>query len=239
MWPAECRSIAPLNSEIPSVSQVSLAWPQALATKLLGPQECSELSTGFPWISPTLQQSLARSGSLRDFTARSCAWSLSRLEDHMAHDYLSVVGCTHAHALCTPCSCNCALHVAYLAAPGWGVGVQLLCMVAPYGFMWVAGTGSTSCSARIMPYFHIGSPSFVGMWDTSQGCPTFPWISQPNTMAHQLTGIPKNKFRYMPSWESGNLRIEEDLLLVFQVPLVPGRAYIRHHIVLLLKHVMQ
>ena len=72
------------------------------------------------------------------------------------------------HALPMPIPCApptlapvpCVLHI---SAPGWGVGGWLLCMAAPYGFMWVAGTGSTSCPAGIMPYFHIGSPSFVGM----------------------------------------------------------------------------
>jgi len=53
--PIPCSDIAlaPLNSEIPSVSQLSLAQPQAPATKLLGPRECSELSAGFPLDSQT------------------------------------------------------------------------------------------------------------------------------------------------------------------------------------------
>src|SRR5882724_2927514 len=46
-----------------------------MATKLLGPWECSELSAGFPWI-PKPVAVIGRSGSLRDFRAHTtCSFS--------------------------------------------------------------------------------------------------------------------------------------------------------------------
>jgi len=62
--------------------------------------------------------------------------------------------------------------------------------------MWLHFMGSGNTSK-----IQIGLPLFAGIPDT-RGCPTRPCILQPNPMVHWLTGTSKNKFRYVPSWES-------------------------------------
>ena len=74
--------IAPLNSEIPSVSQLLLEQLQPPVTKLLGLWECSELSMGSLGF-PNLRQSLAGLGACRISEPIACILILGHSLGHL------------------------------------------------------------------------------------------------------------------------------------------------------------